>query len=98
MGAFPHFSLAQYPEVEELLRARNLRFPISTKEDFVAQMVRGGEVVFRGISYDPSFAAGLMPEFFFPVLSEEDMTQKGVELMIARGLFPLLPDSFPHNI
>jgi hypothetical protein len=79
-----------YPEIAELLRDRNLVFPIPTKEDFVLQMTRPGTpVVFRKISYDPHFAAGLMPEFFFPVVSPDDLLQKGVELMIARGLFKL---------
>jgi hypothetical protein len=84
----PTFSLEQYPEIAELLRDRNLQFPIPTKEDFVNQMTASGtSVVFRKTSYDPRFAAGLMPEFFFPVTSPEDLLQKGVELMIARGLF-----------
>ena len=86
----PCFSLEQYPEIAELLRDRNLSFPIPTKEDFVNQMTRSETpVVFRKTSYDPHFAAGLMPEFFFPVTSPEDLLQKGVELMIARGLFKL---------
>jgi hypothetical protein len=86
----PLFLLEQYPEIEELLRDRNLSFPIPTKEDFVYQMTCSGTpVIFRKTSYDPHFAAGLMPEFFFPVTSPEDLLQKGVELMIARGLFKL---------
>ncbi len=89
----PHFSLDQYPEIAELLRDRSLSFPIPTKENFIDQMSGSGvQVIFRKTSYDPKFAAGLMPEFFFPVVSPEDLLQKGVELMIARGLFIL-----PHR-
>ena len=89
MATYPRFYLAQYPEVEQLLRERKLQFPIFTKDDFIEQMtMRGEPVMFRNIAYDPHFAAELMPEFFFPISSEEDMLQKGVELMIARGLFP----------
>jgi hypothetical protein len=88
MANHPRFSLEQYPEIAELLRDRPLSYPIATKEDFVEQMSGSGRpVVFRKTSYDPKFAAGLMPEFFFPVESPEDLLQKGVELMVARGLF-----------
>lgn len=88
MVAYPRFFLEQYPEIEELLRDWQLTFPIPTRENFIHQMCASGRpVVFRRISYDPKFAAGLMPAFFFPVASPEDMLQKGVELMIARGLF-----------
>ncbi|MEO7143304.1 MAG: hypothetical protein ABI165_07340 [Bryobacteraceae bacterium] len=90
MAAGSSFSWEEYPEIAELLRDRNLSFPIPTKEDFVDQMTRSGTpVVFRKTSYDPHFAAGLMPEFFFPVVSPDDLLQKGVELMIARGLFKI---------
>jgi hypothetical protein len=86
--ARPHISWEQYPEIQELLRDRHLTFPIPSKDDFVDQMTRAGTpVVFRKTSYDPHFAAGLMPEFFFPIASPDDLLQKGVELMIARGLF-----------
>ncbi|TCK75047.1 hypothetical protein [Acidipila rosea] len=94
MATYPRFYLAQYPEVEQLLRERKLQFPIPTKSEFIEQMTSRGEpVMFRNVAYDPHFAADLMPEFFFPVLSEEDMLQKGVELMIARGLFPAVQPS-----
>jgi hypothetical protein len=93
MANHPRFFLDEYPEIAELLRDRCLSFPIPTKEDFINQMAGTGvPVVFRKTSYDPKFAAGLMPEFFFPVVSPEDLLQKGVELMIARGLFTL-----PHR-
>ena len=86
----PRFLLDQYPAIAELLSDRSLSFPIPTKQDFVDQMTRSGTpLVFRKTSYDPHFAAGLMSEFFFPVTSPEDLLQKGVELMIARGLFKL---------
>ncbi len=88
MSAFPKFFISQFPEVEELLRQRNLQFPLASKDEFIAQMTAHNQpVVFRKILYDPHFAAELMPEFFFPIESEADMLQKGVELMIARGLF-----------
>lgn len=97
MAKCPRFSLSEYPEIEELLRDRALQFPIPTKDDFVNQMAGSGRaVVFRKTSYDPHFAAGLMPEFFFPVESAEDLLQKGVELMVARGLFSL-PQQFTGN-
>jgi len=93
----PSFSLEQYPEIVELLRDRNLQFPIPTKENFVNQMTASGTaVIFRKTSYDPRFAAGLMPEFFFPIDSPEDLLQKGVELMIARGLFTV-PQEFSDS-
>jgi hypothetical protein len=97
MTGCPQFSLSEYPEIEELLRDRALHFPIPTKEDFVNQMAGSGTpVVFRKTSYDPHFAAGLTPEFFFPIESAEDLLQKGVELMVARGLFEL-PQQFRGN-
>jgi|SRR5208282_453084 len=90
MTVQPRFLLEQYPEIAELLRDRSLSFPIPTKEDWIHQMTCSGTpVVFRKTSYDPGFAAGLMPDFFFPVTTPEDLLQKGVELMIARGLFKL---------
>lgn len=86
----PRFLLDQYPEIAELLSDRSLSFPIPTKQAFVDQVTRSGTpVVFRKTSYDPHFAVGLMPEFFFPVTSPEDLLQRGAELMIARGLFKL---------
>jgi len=89
MSTYPRFHLIQYPEVEQLLKERALLFPIPDKDNFIEQMAgRGEPVMFRNIAYDPLFAADLMPEFFFPILSADDMLQKGVELMVARGLFP----------
>lgn len=89
MSTYPRFHLIQYPEVEQLLKERALQFPIPDKGNFIEQMAgRGEPVIFRNIAYDPLFAADLMPEFFFPILSPDDMLQKGVELMVARGLFP----------
>lgn len=77
-------------DLAQITASRRLSFPIATKADFVAQMTSGDEpVLFRGESYDARFAANLIPEFFFPVASEEDLTGKAEELLIARGLTPL---------
>jgi len=80
----------QREEFVALARARGLRFPIETKAQFIAQMLRpGGPVIFRGVAYDPEFAANLIPEFFFPIDSEQDLVAKALELLMARGLLPL---------
>jgi len=80
----------EHTEIIELIRSRQLSYPVASKADFVAQMVQSGApVVFRGKVYDPEFAAGLMPEFFFPVESERDMYRKAVDLITARGLLPM---------
>lgn len=77
-------------ELLHLARQRGLRYPIATKGDFVRQMTESGDqVVFRRMSYDAAFAASLIPEFFFPVDSEDDLMEKATELLMARGLLPL---------
>jgi hypothetical protein len=84
------------PEIAELLEKHSLVFPITTKEDFIEQIVAtSDEVVFRGVAYSARFGAGLLPEFFFPLQSSDDLIQKTFELMISRGLLPLpaSPDS-----
>jgi hypothetical protein len=63
-----------------------LRYPVATKADFVDQMSRSPQVVFRGVTYDMRFAAGLVPRFFFPIESAEDLVGKATELLAARGL------------
>jgi hypothetical protein len=81
-----------YSEISRLIQARALPFPIETKKDFIEQMALGGEtVIFRDIAYNTRFAAGLMPNFFFPLQSAEDLIAKAVELVVSRGLLPLPP-------
>ena len=83
---------AQYSEVVELVRARKLAFPIETKAQLISQMSESGDpIIFRGVPYDPSFGASLMPEFFFPFASETELIGKAIELIVSRGLLPL-PD------
>lgn len=82
----------QYPEIVQLLRGRQLFFPIATKTDFVEQLVAGGDqIVFRGVAYDTRFGAELLPEFFFPLESADDLIVKTVELVVSRGLMALPP-------
>jgi len=82
--------LERYPEIAELLRGRSLSYPIETKAAFIEQMAASSDqVVFRGRSYDARFGAGLIPDFFFPLASEEDLVTKVAELLISRGLLPL---------
>jgi hypothetical protein len=80
----------QEREFVDLARERGLSFPIETKEEFVEQMTRAGAtVLFRGEPYDAEAAARLMPEFFFPVASEEELVSKSLELLMSRGMIPL---------
>jgi len=82
--------LEKYPEIAELLHSRSFSYPITTKSDFIEQMVQSSDtVVFRGVSYDARFGAGLLPDFFFPLASEEDLVTKVAELLISRGLAPM---------
>lgn len=77
-------------EVVAVIRSRNLTYPVASKADFVALMTRSRQpVLFRGTAYDPGFGASLVPEFFFPVTSEQDLIAKVTELLMARGLLPL---------
>ncbi|SDS74300.1 polyprenyl synthetase family protein [Actinopolymorpha singaporensis] len=74
----------------ELARGRNLQYPIAEKQQFVdAMTASGGEVVFRGESFDTEFAARLIPDFFFPLDSEADLLEKTKDLLVARGMRPL---------
>jgi hypothetical protein len=87
---------SKYPEITRLLKERPLSFPIDSKNDFVAQMVASGEqIVFRGVSYDTQFGAALLPAFFFPLQSADDLITKIVELFVSRGLMP--PEASPMN-
>ena len=80
----------QQREFVDLARERGLSFPIETKDEFVTQMTRaGGTVVFRGKPYDAEAAARLMPDFFFPLASEEELVSKSLELLMSRGMLPL---------
>jgi len=80
----------QHEDFVALARATGLRFPIESKAQFIAQMLRPGKpVIFRGVAYDPEFAANLIPEFFFPISTEQDLVAKAMELLMARGLLPL---------
>jgi hypothetical protein len=83
-------ALAPDPEVAAVIRSRNLSYPIAIKADFVALMTRSRQpVLYRGKAYDPGFGASLVPDFFFPVTSEQDLIAKVTELLMARGLLPL---------
>lgn len=82
---------AQSPEIAELVHSRHLEYPIETKAQFIAQMTRSEEpVVWRGVPYDPAFGGNLVPAFFFPITSEDDLIAKATELIISRGLYPVL--------
>ncbi len=77
-------------ELAGLAQARNLRYPIDSKSEFVEQMCTTGEpVTFLGSPYDARFAANLIPTFFFPVAAEAELIHKVLELCIARGLLPV---------
>ena len=85
--------LAQYSEVVELVHTRRFEYPIETKAQFIVQMSVSREpIIFRGVPYDPVFGASLVPEFFFPITSEQELIGKVIELIISRGLLPL-----PHQ-
>lgn len=89
--------LQQLEELAEIARDRGLIYPIDTKSDFVAQMVRlSAPVVFRGTPYAPEWASQLIPEFFFPVASERDLLAKAMELLMARGMLPLIAVAQPE--
>jgi len=77
-------------ELLSLARGRDLVYPMATKDDFIAQMTRSGKaVVFRNQSYDAERVARLIPQFFFPVASEQDLMHKTLELLVSRGLLPV---------
>jgi hypothetical protein len=70
---------------------------VATKSDFVDQMSRSPQVVFRGVTYDMRFAAALVPRFFFPIESAEDLVGKATELLTARGLAAAPPSGAGHR-
>lgn len=77
-------------DLVRILRAQGLRYPLRTKDDFIAQMTRiKRSVTFHGRRYDVGSAAHLVPGFFFPVTSEADLFVKVRELLMARGLAPI---------
>jgi len=77
-------------ELVDLAHGCNLSYPIQTKLDFMDQMnKRRGPVLFRGSVFNVGFASSLIPEFFFPIASEDDLLGKTLELLAARGLIPI---------
>jgi hypothetical protein len=77
-------------EILPLIRSRALEYPIASKAHFLVLMNRPKRpVLFRGTAYDAGFGAGLVPEFFFPVTSEDDLITKITQLLMSRGLVAL---------
>ena len=77
-------------EVVILIRSLDLKYPIVSKAEFITMMSRSKQpVIFRGKAFEASYGASLVPDFFFPVTSEEDLILKVSELLMARGLLPL---------
>lgn len=62
-----------------------LRYPIATKAEFVAQLSTVGSVTFRRTEYQAA-AANLIPAFFFPVPSADELVERTMDLLVARGL------------
>jgi hypothetical protein len=91
--------LLQFPELEELFRrGRGLSFPIASSGELGEQLAKTGEqIVFRGVCYDTRSGAELMPEFFFPLVSLEDLTVKAAELILSRGLLPFPDQDLQHG-
>ncbi len=48
-----------------------------------------GPVHYGGQYYEVGFVSNLVPDFLFPVQSEQDMLAKITELLVSRGLLPL---------
>lgn len=74
---------------EDLTRIANspqLRYPVATKADFVVQMAQAPTVIFHGTRYTTSPVAELIPDFFFPLTSPDDLVMKASELVASRGL------------
>jgi hypothetical protein len=85
----PGGSPAPDDEVLTLIRSRHLEYPIASKAAFLRLMTQSTEpVFFRGKAYDAGYAS-FVPDFFFPVASEQDLVTKITELLISRGLLPL---------
>ena len=81
---------AHYAEVVAIIRDLHLEYPVVTRDDFVARISNSRDtIVFRDIAYDAAFGASLLPAFYFPITSEQDLLAKAIELMMARGLVPV---------
>src|SRR6266566_799026 len=82
----------QTREFVTMARERDLRFPMQTKDEFIEAMAASPEPVrFRGQAYNASEVSRLIPDFFFPLASEDDLIRKVTELLMARGLLPVQP-------
>ena len=80
----------QVREVREILRSRGVRYPLESRSAFVTQMSETpGPVRYGGQYYEVGFVSNLVPDFLFPVLSEQDMLAKVTELLVSRGRLPL---------
>lgn len=73
-------------DLVRIAQGQHLTYPIATKSEFVAQMSADREVVFHDVTYDTKSAADLIPGFFFPLESADDLVRKATELLISRGL------------
>ncbi|GIG92098.1 hypothetical protein [Plantactinospora endophytica] len=80
-------------DLARIAREFQLEYPIATKSEFVEQMSRSPEVTFRGVAYETRFAAALIPGFFFPISSADDLIRKATELLATRGLRVPAPPS-----
>ena len=82
--------MSDLERLRAMLDARALTFPIGDRASFVAQMMTSGaEVSFGGVQYETKFASTLLPSFFFPVMSLDDLLWKATELIASRGLVPV---------
>jgi hypothetical protein len=82
----------QTREFVKMSRERGLRFPLQTKDEFIQAMTVSSEPVhFRGQEYSAADVSRLIPDFFFPLTSEDDLIRKATELLMARGLLPVQP-------
>ncbi|MGI5148114.1 hypothetical protein ACQEVC_17335 [Plantactinospora sp. CA-294935] len=84
-------------DLARIARESQLEYPIATKSEFVEQMSRAPQVTFRGVAYETRFAAALIPGFFFPISSAEDLVRKTTELLATRGLRAPSPPSTGAN-
>lgn len=78
--------MSDLADLRRIAGASYLDYPIETKADFVVQLSRAGTVLFRDREYDATQAAGLIPAFFFPLDSADDLVGRATELLAARGL------------
>ncbi|HEX6290594.1 MAG TPA: hypothetical protein VFZ66_15500 [Herpetosiphonaceae bacterium] len=86
----PETTATPRDEIVEIVRELQLTYPIETLDEFVSQISGSREaIVFRGVAYDAEFASRLLPTFYLPIASEQDLVEKAYELLIARGLAPV---------